>query len=214
MNPKHKWTAGFAAALLAGLVGAAVVSLATAGNPSGKSGASTHRSTAGPRIANLGTLVPQEALASSDQAAIAHVAADGNGSFTGTYLLGTANQVAYYRLANSAGPDCYAVGPTDMSHGRFGQLACVPDFPDTTPIVDLTLGQAERVMGIAADRVSAIVLLDTNGNVVAKAPVTNNIFSLPAQSRPTVRALAALDNSGTQIYSEPEYPQAQLTTKP
>ena len=187
------------------IAGASAIAIAATGTASHGSAPAGTRA-AGP-IQNAGTPVSQSMLTAGDTAVLSHIAADSNGTISGVYLLAKAHGAAFYRLANADGSDCYAVGPEAPTHGLFGQVGCPTDFPGQTPIVDFTLGQANRVMGIAADSVSEIALLDSAGRTVGHTQVVDNVFSLPSANRPNVAKLVALDAAGNQLYSEPEYPQ-------
>lgn len=163
--------------------------------------------TPGAHIANLGTPMSASALAGADAAVLDHASRDGNGQFASVDLLGSHDGASFYRLANATAPDCYAVGPRGEASGLFGQVACPSDFPDTTPIVDFTVGQADRVMGIAADNVAEIDLVDAAGVVVARARVANNLYSLPPADHSNVTKLEAVDASGKVLYTEPQAAQ-------
>jgi hypothetical protein len=100
-----------------------------------------------------------------------------------------------YRIENSAGPACYAVGDAhpvaagrQQPAARLGQILCVPDFPSASrPILDFTVihggssAAGDRVWrseGIAADGVRSIAFQTPDGRTLGATPVIGNIYSV------------------------------------
>lgn len=197
----------FGCACLAALVAAAFAMAGTASNsPATKS----HRAAAAPvktpgvgGVGNVGT--PVSVDLEDDLRGLARFN-DGGGLGAATLLAVRASR-AYYRIQNSAGPDCYAVGDVNFSTHRFGQILCVPDFPSAgRPILDFTVfhGPQEnstvwRSEGIAADGVANVSLVDSTGRTVGEAGVQGNIFLLPATPMRGSFKLISRDSSGAVL---------------
>lgn len=125
-------------------------------------------------------------------------------------LLGTIGGRSIYRVGDSAHP-CYGAGDAGASW-PLGVIACrnaAPYFPSRQmPLFDFSTvgmdrGDGEmhyiRIVGVAADGVASVGLLDRNGATVERLPVRGNVYG--AESLPTrsgVR-LVALDASGNVV---------------
>jgi hypothetical protein len=145
-----------------------------------------------------------------DRRAFARMARPGVRELGATMLMAAHRGRGFYRIANAASSDCYAVGPAAAAANfRFGEMACVPNFPSATlPILDFSFGHARRVEGFAADGVTRITLEDGAGRVVETASVVSNVYSLPVARRDDVARIVALDARGNEIYAQPVYAQA------
>jgi hypothetical protein len=80
-------------------------------------------------------------------------------------------------------------------------LPGTPAFPSPErPILDFShFSKGARLAGFAADGISTVNLLDTAGNVIASAPVSDNVY---ADANPPAggAAVEALDSNGTVVY--------------
>ena len=126
------------------------------------------------------------------------------------FLLRKGEGRAVYRVGGvRAGDACYASGP---SHdvGRISILTCGKSgFPSRRlPIHDMSsYGQNRgektfriiRLVGLAADGVAEVGLLDAGGAVIERVAVVDNVYLL-ASPRRASRAVAALDANGAVVY--------------
>jgi hypothetical protein len=107
--------------------------------------------------------------------------------------LGTLNGAAFYATRNADGNFCLAIDHVTQQYDKgFGCDLNAPGFPSADDQV-LAFPPVQRLQGVAADGVATVELLDAGGNVVASAPVTNNLFE--SDLSPTVHAasIATLD---------------------
>lgn len=193
-------------AVIGGLVSA--VALGATGSDHGRSATvDSRRSASAPpaldTVSTRGTALDAASLLTADERALRRMTKPGAREFGAVSVLATLPDSTYYRLANAAGVDCYAVGPAGPNKLRFAQIGCMPAFPSAQqPILDFTFGHAYVVAGIAADGVAKIVLKDAAGGTVDEAPVHENVYSLPPAQRPTVATLVAEDAAGNALYTE------------
>jgi hypothetical protein len=122
-------------------------------------------------------------------------------------LLAIRDERAFYRVGD-ARARCYAVGDA-RSIGTVGAIAC---WDDSQPlmdfsVVDVSSGSSEmrffRVEGIAADQVSSVGVLGSNGDVVARVPVVRNVYAMSAPPGTPGRGLVALDSRGRPLVALP-----------
>jgi hypothetical protein len=123
-------------------------------------------------------------------------------------LLAIRDGRAFYRLGD-ARARCYAVGDA-RSLGTVGAVTC---WDESQPlmdfsVVDLSSGSRSemrffRIEGIAADQVSSVGVLGSNGDVVARVPVVGNVYVLSTPPRAPVRGLVALDSRGRPLVALP-----------
>jgi hypothetical protein len=124
-------------------------------------------------------------------------------------LLAVHNGSTFVRLGGPGNDHCYGVkkGAAD----QFG-FTCWDDFPSAAhPILDLsTFGSDDGgpmhvldAQGIAADGVASVVFTDVSGTVVARAPVTANVYSSAALPAAAVR-IVALDGKGRMLFAVPK----------
>lgn len=113
--------------------------------------------------------------------------------------LATVGDRSYYRVDRTGGPDCFALGYTASTDRLFGQVECSAEFPsEGTPLLDSTVyhgNEVWRVEGFAADGVASVALVGQDGNVLAGAPVTNNVYyfnSLPSAPIKQIVARSAI----------------------
>lgn len=126
------------------------------------------------------------------------------------FLLRRGEGRAVYRIGTArAGETCFGAGAADQV-GRLGQIVCgASGFPSRRlPIRDMSVYQLRRgekkprlfrLVGVAADGVAEIGLLDTAGRVIARVPVERNVYLL-ASLPPAASAVAALDADGRTVY--------------
>lgn len=60
-----------------------------------------------------------------------------------------------------------------------------------------------RIEGIAADQVSSVGVLGSNGDVVAAVPVVRNVYAVSAPPGSPGRGLVALDSRGKPLVAIP-----------
>jgi hypothetical protein len=123
-------------------------------------------------------------------------------------LLGIRGGRAFYRVGD-AQSHCYGDGDAS-SIGTFGSLAC---WDGSQPLMDLSVVDVSagntnemkffRIEGIAADEVSSVGVLGPEGRVVARVPVVDNLYSLPAPPQISGRGLVALDARGRPLGTVP-----------
>lgn len=123
-------------------------------------------------------------------------------------LLAIRDGRAFYRLGD-ARAHCYAAGDAH-SVGTVGAVGCWDDAQPLMDfsVVDLSSGsQSEmkffRIEGIAADQVSSVGVLGSNGDVVARVPVVGNVYAMPAPPGASGRGLVALDSRGRPLVTLP-----------
>jgi hypothetical protein len=123
-------------------------------------------------------------------------------------LLAVREGRAFYRVGD-ARARCYAVGDA-RSLGTVGALACwdgsepLMDFS----VIDLSAGNRSemkffRIEGIAADQVSSVGVLGSNGDVVARVPVVGNVYVMSVPPGAPGRGLVALDSRGKTLGALP-----------
>jgi hypothetical protein len=115
---------------------------------------------------------------------------------------------AFYRVGD-ARARCYAVGDA-RSIGTVGAITC---WDDSQPlmdfsVVDLSSGSRSeirffRVEGIAADQVSSVGVLGSDGDVIARVPVVRNVYAMSAPPGAPGRGLLALDSEGRPLAALP-----------
>jgi hypothetical protein len=113
--------------------------------------------------------------------------------------LGTVNGMTFYATRNAAGDFCLAV---DHTTGVGKGVLC--DYnTDNFPSADIkAISFPKTLLGVAADGVATVALLDTNGNVIDSTPVINNLFASdiqPGQQPATAAVLETLDSNGITL---------------
>ena len=123
-------------------------------------------------------------------------------------LLAVREGRAFYRLGDTR-TRCYAVGDA-RSIGTLGAMACwdgsepLMDFS----VVDLSSGNRSdvkffRIEGIAADEVSSVGIVGSNGDILARVPVARNVYAMAAPPGAPGRGLVALDSRGRRLAALP-----------
>ena len=131
------------------------------------------------RFSNAGT---QVALAKSQHRAARLMGADA------VYLLTSRAGRAYYRVTGSHGT-CYGAGPGERVGFITGEECPEGTFPTRDrPVLDYSVYEATshdrsaelslfRAEGFAADGVTSVAFLGTNGEVLLRLPVRGNVFA-------------------------------------
>jgi hypothetical protein len=114
--------------------------------------------------------------------------------------LGTLNGRTFYATRNGAGNFCLAVDHTNGAIGR-GVLCHLND--DNFPSADVkAISFPKSLLGVAADGVATVALLDETGNIIDSTPVVNNLFAsneAPTQEPSHAAYLETLDNNGNVL---------------
>ncbi len=114
--------------------------------------------------------------------------------------LGTVNGVAFYATRNATGDFCLAVDHATTAIGK-GVLCDYND--DNFPSADVkAISFPQTLLGVAADGVATVALLDPNGNVIDSTPVIDNLFASHeqlGQQPPDASYLETLDNNGNVL---------------
>ena len=122
---------------------------------------------------------------------------------------------AFYRLMQADGGICYAVDVVGGDH--LGNTSCPgPEaaFPTpSNPVLDLSIFESTThvpgdvhivsAQGFAADGVRTIALLDEHDRVVARAPVTANVYAVDVPAGRSASAVVAYDARHAQVYRVP-----------
>ena len=122
-------------------------------------------------------------------------------------LVATREGISFYAARRSDGYLCFAIdaAPGETAHKGVGcdlgnpSLPGNPAFPSPArPVFDFSRFSG-HLAGFAADGVTTDNLLDPDGNVIASAPVTDNVY---AEANPPAggAAIEALDAHGTIVY--------------
>jgi hypothetical protein len=122
-------------------------------------------------------------------------------------LIASRDGVDFYAARRADGHMCFAVdaAPGAAAHKGvgcdLGNPSTGASFPSTgRPIVDFSrFSGGQHLFGFAADGVSTVNLLDGTGDVIASAPVVDNVYvnvDAPAGGS----AVEALDGTGTVVY--------------
>ena len=164
------------------------------------------------RISNRGTVT---ALAAQSAARISS-AGDPSVTPAQVWRLGARDQRDFYRVQTKTGAACYGMGfaVQPPAAADIDLYACVrsPAFPSAArPVLDFTTMGASKggklapiiVNGLAADGVASVAIADANVNLVAKTPVTNNIYSFTTVPSTDVSRLVGLDATGKVVFSTP-----------
>lgn len=114
--------------------------------------------------------------------------------------LGTVNGMTFYATRNSAGDFCLAV---DHTSGGVGKGVLCDYNSDNFPSADvMAISFPQTLLGVAADGVATVALLDTAGDVIDSTPVVNNLFASnvqPGQQPPGAAYLETFDNNGNVL---------------
>jgi hypothetical protein len=122
-------------------------------------------------------------------------------------LIATRDGISFYAARRADGYLCFAIdaAPGADAHKGVGcdlgnpSLPGNPAFPSPArPVFDFSRF-SRKLVGFAADGVATVDLLDGSGNVIASAPVSDNVY---ADANPPAggAAIEALDANGTVVY--------------
>ena len=142
-------------------------------------------------------------------------------------LLTIRGDLAFWRIERADGGYCFATGPAASARaGVFseGEAACGPkpgDPPFTTarPMTDMSTYHGTAVAtfvaafyGFAADQISQVGVVDSQGDVYT-VPVVDNVYYLAPPDAPSgpVSELVALNDAGAIVY---HYPLPHLPVAP
>jgi hypothetical protein len=117
--------------------------------------------------------------------------------------LGTLNGAAFYATRNADGNFCIAIDHVAQQYQKgFGCDLNADGFPSPDRQV-LAFPPVQGLQGVAADGVATVELLDASGNVIASAPVTNNLFesAVPPSGQPAF--IVTLDAHGNVTSKHP-----------
>jgi hypothetical protein len=129
----------------------------------------------------------------------------------GASLLAVRGRLAYYQIETKDGT-CFSVGD---SSGRIGGSEC-PHGPFPTrerPLLDLSIYETAshergmlslyRAEGIAADGVSSVAFIRSDGSVVLRVPVRGNVYSAQTVPSGGVAHVIAYNESGAEVWRSP-----------
>jgi hypothetical protein len=110
--------------------------------------------------------------------------------------LGTLNGLTFYASRNADGDFCLAFDHTAQGIGK-GVLCDLNT--DNFPSADVkAISFPHTLLGVAADDVATVQLVDANGDVIDSTPVVNNLFNgQDAQPDMNAAYLETLDANGT-----------------
>jgi hypothetical protein len=209
---KHKWASlTVVTALVAG--SAVATGMATLGQHTKQT---LKADSPGATISNLGSSIVT--VTAAMQPGIQHVE-QSLGLTVGTIVnLGARDNVSFYQLKNTGGPDCFAIARRTTT---LGQVRCSTDFPSPTrPVLDFTGfkqlqpgdPKSARIVdsaGFATDGVADIAFSTANGDLVDETPVANNFYDVTAPPDEYVTGIVAQDADGNTIWTE-AYPDAAI----
>jgi hypothetical protein len=144
-------------------------------------------------------------------------------------LISTREGVAFYVAHSKEGGFCPFTGPADQARPSFWQFGCMNAaaadyFPSPAhPVLDLSPSYTSspktgivwitQLRGFAADGVKTIEVLDSNGAVLAKVPVTDNVYAGPLMSHTPgqggigpAKTMVGLDENGSQVWTNTIFP--------
>jgi hypothetical protein len=122
-------------------------------------------------------------------------------------VMAVRNGLEFVRSTRGEHRNCFGFAKHEVTVA----LTCWDDFPSPAhPILDESVFGADRgeplhviqLQGFAADGVVEIDATDRDGDVLARTPVTDNVYSLDAVPPAAVR-IVALDSSGRTVFAVP-----------
>jgi hypothetical protein len=137
----------------------------------------------------------------------------GGPALTGdAFLIAQRENRRFYRLPRADGTTCWASGRLRKGEWRVGSMTCMdtPQFPsrkyplqDFSP-VEMSLGRPHPhylwLLGLAADGVKRIAVIDADNRVVPAAEVVDNVYFTDELPKGDFFGLAALDGDGDIIW--------------
>jgi hypothetical protein len=115
------------------------------------------------------------------------------------HLLTERDGVRFYAARRANGVFCFAI---DLDGRKAVGCNTTPAFPSPQrPIVDFSrFSKGSRIVGFAADGVSAVGLVDASGATIATAPVIDNVYAA-TNRQPGAVGVEALDGRGEVVYA-------------
>ncbi len=132
----------------------------------------------------------------------------GNVRIVQAWLLAKRGGLAFYRLERSDGRNCFATGKAADFLRRINAFACSDRFPETQPLLDLSVIGADRpetslrviaLIGFAADSVASVGAVDDAGQIVARTPVVHNVYMLHLGEDTRAKRVQAFGDSGAPL---------------
>lgn len=124
-------------------------------------------------------------------------------------LIATRDGIRFYAARRADGHFCFAfdAAPGAPAHKGVGCDLGTPSAPGSPafpsperPIIDFSrFSGGAHLAGFAADGVTTVNLLDAAGNVIASAPVSDNVYAVAAPPAGGA-AVEALDSHGSVVY--------------
>lgn len=161
-------------------------------------------------ISNEGTSVDKSDLDMRTAAALDTAGASGD-----VKLLASRAGIGIYIAHGEAGRKCFFVGPPNRPDGRGLSGGCMnaaasASFPSSAqPVVDLSaffykpgaVGEGiTRLAGVAADGVATMRILGPECQIVAEAPVRDNVYALSDIPETPAVAVAGVAQDGQRVY--------------
>jgi hypothetical protein len=114
-------------------------------------------------------------------------------------LLGSKNGVSFYATRRADGDYCFAI---ESKAAKGVGCDLTGTFPSPARPV-MVFPPLVQFAGFAADGVATVIGVDSSGNPVVSAPVSENLFASPTPGPfPTVVAIEALDAGGNILATE------------
>lgn len=152
-------------------------------------------------ISNAGTTVSTSAVLPG-QTSLDQAMQDLKVGGTMQYL-GTLNGAAFYATRNADGDFCIAIDHVAQQYDKgFGCDLNADGFPSAEHQV-LAFPPVQGLQGVAADGVATVELLDAAGDVIASAPVTENLFESDAAPSGQPAFIVTLDPNGNVTSKHP-----------
>jgi hypothetical protein len=134
------------------------------------------------------------------------------------FLLGTADGIAFYRIAVTSHFTCWGIGDAGEI-GSVGGFACPgvvgaeplqtqPTFAHTSSPSGKQV-ESRRLAGTAVDQATSMALVDESGRRIATTPVVDNLFSFPRPYPKRPVRIVALDARGNRLTAHPEWGRRQ-----
>lgn len=140
-------------------------------------------------ISNEGTAIPTSSVLPGDSQLDEALQSMDVGSTMQS--LGTLNGIAFYATRNAAGDFCFAADHVNGTVGK-GVLCDLND--DNFPSAGVrAISFPKTLLGVAADGVATVSLVDAAGNVIDSTPVVNNLFVSDEGQMPQAEDAAYLE---------------------
>ena len=112
--------------------------------------------------------------------------------------LGTLNGASFYATRNADGHFCLGIDYIGSQDDKIFFCGLNDDgFPSPAEqVLPPALPHVQRLQGVAADGVAMVELIDASGNIVASAPVTDNLFDSDLTQAGQPAFMVTLDAKG------------------